>query len=231
MVRKVVVIYSGGLDSTTLLYHLRAEGNEVKALSVNYRQRHLERELAAAKTICGSLGVEQQIVDLTALVRLFGRNALSDQQVPVPESEYTAPTMQLTTVPNRNMLLLSIGLAWAISLECDAVAFGAHGGEYTPYPDCQPSFAEAMDRAARVCDWHPRQVLAPFVHLDKAGVVCRGAELGVPFELTWSCYKGGAKHCGKCGTCLDRRQAFQRAGVVDPTEYESETPVPAAHRS
>jgi 7-cyano-7-deazaguanine synthase len=117
------------------------------------------------------------------------------------------------------MILLSVGLAWAVSLGYDGVAFGAHAGQYTPYPDCQPAFAAAMDGAARVCDWEPRRVLAPFVELDKAGVVRRGAELGVPFELTWSCYNGGSKHCGRCGTCLDRRSAFKKAGVVDPTEY------------
>jgi 7-cyano-7-deazaguanine synthase len=231
--KQTVVIYSGGLDSTTLLYHLRAEGHEVKALSVNYRQRHLDRELAAATAICTRLGVEHRTVDLTALVGFLGQNSLSDPSIAVPESEYTTPTMQLTTVPNRNMVMLSVGLAWAVSLDYDAVAFGAHGGEYTPYPDCQPAFAEAMDEAAQVCDWKPRRVLAPFVNLDKAGVVRRGAELEVPFELTWSCYKGGAQHCGKCGTCLDRREAFRKAGVPDPTRYQDQIarPLQAAYRS
>jgi 7-cyano-7-deazaguanine synthase len=112
-----------------------------------------------------------------------------------------------------------VALAWAATLWYDAVAFGAHGGEYTPYPDCQPRFAEAMDRAAQVCDWGPLRVLAPFVGWDKAAVVRRGVELGVPFELTWSCYNGGAAHCGRCGTCLDRRKAFEKAGVPDPTQY------------
>jgi 7-cyano-7-deazaguanine synthase len=221
MARKVVVVYSGGLDSTIVLYHQLAAGDEVKALSVNYGQRHLERELAAAEAICSRLGVERRTVDLTALVGTLGRNSLSDPAVAVPHSEYTPATMQATTVPNRNMVLLSVGLAWAVSLDFDAVAFGAHGGDYTPYPDCQPAFAEAMDGAAKLCDWKPRHVLAPFIHLDKAGIVRRGAELGVPFELTWSCYEGGAKHCGRCGTCRDRRSAFHSAGVEDPTDYEN----------
>ena len=221
MSRKVVVIYSGGLDSTTVLYHLRAAGDEVKALSANYGQRHLERELAAAEAVCTRLGVERRTVDLTALVGFLGRNSLSDPTVAVPHGEYTPATMHVTTVPNRNMVLLSVGLAWAVSLDFDAVAFGAHGGEYTPYPDCQPAFAHAMDAAAKLCDWTSRRVLAPVINLDKAGVVRRGAELGVPFELTWSCYEGGAKHCGRCGTCRDRREAFRKAGVDDPTEYDA----------
>jgi 7-cyano-7-deazaguanine synthase len=217
--RKCVVVYSGGLDSTTLLYHLRAEGHTLKALSVDYGQRHREPEQAAARTICARLGVEQRTVDLTSLAGFLGRNSLSDPSVPVPAGEYAADTMRVTTVPNRNMILLSVALAWAASLRFDAVACGAHGGEYTPYPDCRPPFAEAMDRAAQVCDWEPLRVLAPFVTWDKAAVVRRGAELGVPFELTWSCYHGGATHCGRCGTCLDRRRAFDRAGVPDPTAY------------
>jgi 7-cyano-7-deazaguanine synthase len=221
MARNVVVIYSGGLDSTTLLYHLRAEGCVVKALSVDYRQRHRERELTAAREVCRRLGVEQQTVDLTALVGFFGRNSLSDQSVAVPEGAYTPATMQTTTVPNRNMVMLSVGIAWAASLGFDAVAFGAHGGEYTPYPDCRPAFAEAMDAAAWVCDWRPIRVLAPFVTWSKSDVVRRGAELGVPFELTWSCYDGGQKHCGRCGTCRDRLAAFAACGLRDSAAYES----------
>ena len=144
MAQKVVVIYSGGLDSTTLLYHLRAEGCAVRALSGDYRQRQAERELEAAAAICARLGVERRTVDLGALVGFLGRNSLSDPTVPVPEGGYAAATMRATTVPNRNMIMLSVGIAWAIGLGYDAVAFGAHGGEYTPYPDCRPTFAEAM---------------------------------------------------------------------------------------
>jgi 7-cyano-7-deazaguanine synthase len=108
-----------------------------------------------------------------------------------------------------------------VSLEFDAVAFGAHGGEYTPYPDCQPAFADAMDLAAQRCHTSPVRVLAPFVAWDKAAIVRRGIELGVPFGLTWSCYNGGEVHCGVCGTCLDRMRAFEKAGVRDPTVYRT----------
>lgn len=217
---RTVVIYSGGLDSTVVLYHLRAERHEVKALSVNYGQRHRARELVAADAVCSRLGVERRTVDLTALVGFFGGNALTNAGAALPEGEYAAETITVTAVPNRNMVLLSVGLAWAASLGFDAVAFGAHGGEHTNYPDCQPAFADAMDGAARVCDFRPLRVLAPFVNGVKADIVRRGAELGVPFELTWSCYAGGTVHCGKCSTCVDRRTAFQKAGVPDPTAYQ-----------
>ena len=211
---KYVVAFSGGLDSTTLLYHLRAEGHEVKALSADYGQRHGARERQAAEAITQLLGVERRVVDLTALAAFFGRNSLSDAAVPVPAGAYSEAGMKQTTVPNRNMVLLSVGLAWAASLPFDGVAFGAHGGEYTPYPDCQPAFAEAMDRAAAVCDWRPLRVLAPFATWSKGDIVNRGAELGVPFHLTWSCYQGGETPCGVCGTCVDRATAFADAGMT-----------------
>src|SRR5262249_33666324 len=158
----------------------------------------------------------------TALAGFFGGNALTNQGVALPEGGYAPETIGVTTVPNRNMVLLSVGIAWAAGLEFDAVAFGAHGGEHTNYPDCQPPFAEAMHLAAGVCDFRPIRVLAPFVTLVKTDIVRRGAELGVPFELTWSCYAGGEFHCGRCGTCIDRKAAFRQAGVKDPTQYEAD---------
>lgn len=219
---RTVVIYSGGLDSTTLLYHLRAEGHEVKALSVDYGQTHRTREMAAAEAVCTRLNVQRRTVDLTALIEFFGRNALTNAGVALPEGAYAQETIGQTTVPNRNMVLLSVGIAWAATLKFDGVAFGAHGGVHTNYPDCKPPFAEAMDRAARVCDFEPIRVLAPFVDWVKADIVRRGAELGVPFEDTWSCYAGREQHCGRCGTCIDRRTAFLRADVTDPTNYETD---------
>ncbi len=220
MNEKAIVIYSGGLDSTTLLYHLRNAGYELKALSVNYGQRHLHRELGAATAVCRRIGVDQSVLDLTSLVSFFGQNSLTNLSVDVPERPYAQSTIPLTTVPNRNMILLSVGIAWAVSLSFDAVAFGAHSGPRTNYPDCSPGFAEAMDGAARQCDERNISVLAPFVTWGKGDIVRRGVELGVPFELTWSCYKGGEKHCGQCGTCIDRQEAFKKCGLTDPAEYE-----------
>ncbi len=213
---KTIVILSGGLDSTTLLYHLKAEGHEVHALTFDYGQRH-KRELAAAAEVCQITATSQEIVDLSALAPLFGANALTDHSVDLPEGEYSEETISVSTVPNRNMIMLSVALGRAISLGFDAVAFGAHGGvNDVMYPDCSPEFATAMNGVAKVCDDHDLTVLAPFVQWEKSDIVKRGGELQVPFELTWSCYDGDETPCGNCGTCVDRRNGFATAGLLDP---------------
>ena len=209
MKRKTVVVFSGGLDSTTLLYHLIELGHEVKAISFDYGQRH-RKELDAASKIASNLRIEHRIVDVTGLVAIFGSNALTDYQVDVPHGEYSPHTMQVTVVPNRNMIMLSIATGWAIALGYDSVAFGAHSGEYTPYPDCQPVFAAALNAATHVCDASPIEVFAPFIRWSKGDIVLRGKILGVPFDMTWSCYEGGDEPCGKCSTCLDRLKAFEQ---------------------
>ena len=214
-----IVVYSGGMDSTTLLYHLRDAGHTVKAISVNYGQRHV-RELKAARQICAAIEVEHVIADLSAINPLLGDNSLSGRSVEVPEGHYAEESMKLTVVPNRNMIMLSVAIGWAISQQFDAVAYGAHSGDHAIYPDCRPEFAGAMDQAARLCDWREIELLRPLVHLDKGDIAQRGAELGVPFELTWTCYKGGEKHCGKCGACTERREAFAKYKLPDPTDYE-----------
>ncbi len=214
---RTALIYSGGVDSTVLLAHLLAEGREVHCLSVDYGQRH-RRELEAARAICAHYGVDHRLADLRALAPLFGSNALTGG-VKVPEGHYEEESMKATVVPNRNMLLISVATAWAVSLRAESVAYGAHGGDHAIYPDCRPEFAEALDRAVRLADWHEVRLERPFVKMDKADIVRRGAELDVPFGLTWSCYVGGERHCGKCGTCVERKEAFRLAGVADPTDY------------
>ncbi|NQV27286.1 MAG: 7-cyano-7-deazaguanine synthase, partial [Rhodopirellula sp.] len=134
MITRTVVIFSGGLDSTTLLYDLKAAGHALAALAVNYGQRH-SRELRCAQAICTETGIELTTLDLPGLTQIFGHNSLSDASVAIPEGRYQQDSMQQTTVPNRNMILLSIAAGWAISNHYEAIAFGAHSGEYTPYPD------------------------------------------------------------------------------------------------
>ena len=205
--RKTVVVFSGGLDSTTLLYHMIALDHDVKAISFDYGQRH-RKELASARAIANLLSIEHRIVDVTGLAAIFGANALTDHDTSVPHGEYSPETMQVTVVPNRNMIMIAIATGWAIASGYDSVAFGAHSGAYTPYPDCQPAFASAINSASLVCDYKPIEVLAPFVSLTKTDVVRRGKELGVDFDLTWSCYEGGERPCGKCSTCCDRINAI-----------------------
>jgi len=214
---KTILIYSGGIDSTVLLYHLRREGHGVRCLGINYGQRHL-RELEAAKAICGRAKVEYRMADLSALKPLLGGSALTSD-LEVPEGHYAEESMKQTVVPNRNMIMLSVAIGWAVSLKSDAVAYAAHAGDHPIYPDCRPEFVEAMNAAAGLCDWRKIRIIHPFINKTKAEIVRRGAELAVPFDMTWSCYKGGQIHCGKCGTCVERREAFELAGIADPTAY------------
>lgn len=215
---QTVLILSGGMDSATLLYYLLRRGDAVKTLSINYGQRHV-RELEAAAAIAAEAGVEHRIADLRAINPLLGSNSLSSRQIDVPHGHYAEESMKLTVVPNRNMILLSVALAWAISLKYDAVAYGAHSGDHAIYPDCRPEFADAMAEAARLCDWHEVKLLRPLVHLDKGEIAKLGHDLGVPFEKTWTCYEGGEVHCGKCGACRERLEAFSSQGLVDPVPF------------
>ena len=222
---RVVAVVSGGLDSTVLLYDLAERCAEVKALSVNYGQRHV-KELEFAKSICARLKISHEIADLRGISHLLAGSSLTSKDIAVPDGHYAEETMKATVVPNRNMILVAVGAAWAISNKYDAVAFAAHAGDHAIYPDCREEFAQALDKAVSLADWHSVTVARPFVTISKADIVRRGQKLGVPFEATWSCYKGGAIHCGTCGTCVERREAFSLAGVTDPTEYASQPPIP-----
>jgi len=220
----VVVIISGGLDSATLVYHLRAQGSDVRMLSFDYGQRHV-RELNCARLIAQDLQLCHHVVDLRPVGALLGGSALTDLRKAVPDGHYTDESMRATVVPNRNALMLDVAVAAAVTAGCDAVAFGAHGGDHVIYPDCRPEFVDAFTTSARMANdgflAAGFRVLAPFLHLTKAEIVRLGAGYGVPFERTWSCYRGGARHCGRCGTCTERREAFQLAQVPDPTCYEA----------
>jgi 7-cyano-7-deazaguanine synthase len=213
-----VVLLSGGMDSATLLYHLADAGHAVRGISFNYGQKHV-RELEAARELCARLDAPHRVADLRAITPLFGANSLTDRAVAVPHGHYEAENMKQTVAPNRNMIMLSLAMAWAISSECDAVAYGAHSGDHAIYPDCRPEFADAMQQAAALCDWRPLELLRPFVEMDKGDIALCGSRLGVPFELTWTCYEGAAVHCGLCGACAERKEAFAKHGLKDATVY------------
>ena len=219
---KAVVVLSGGMDSVTALYKARADGYECHAISFNYGQRH-KKELNFAQQICANLGISHQIVDLSNLTSLISNSALTGD-IAVPEGHYAADNMKLTVVPNRNMIMYSIAIGYAVNIKAKAIFVGVHAGDHFIYPDCRPQFIEALDVAAIIgndgfADKRFR-VIAPFLHVSKADIVGIGTKLQVPYELTWSCYKGGDKHCGKCGTCVERKEAFELAKVKDPTVYE-----------
>lgn len=225
MSTRTVLCFSGGLDSTVLLYHLRSLGHEVRPLMIHYGQRHW-RELEYAGRILGHLDLAylSESLDLEQLLKIMGGSSQTPKgtvkDVPVPEGHYAEESMKATVVPNRNMVLLSLATAWAVSMKAQHVAYAAHAGDHAIYPDCRPSFVGAMQKAVELCDWHPMQILVPFLAMTKSQIVGMGARLGVPFEKTYSCYKGGEKHCGKCGTCVERKEAFNLAAVTDPTIYE-----------
>jgi len=220
---KTILIHSGGMDSTVLLYHLLAEGHTVKALSIDYGQRH-RKELEFAAELTAQLGVEHKIADLRSVTELLAGSSLTSADIEVPEGHYAEDNMKATVVPNRNMILLSLAAGWAISNRYDHVSYAAHAGDHDIYPDCREEFTDALDKAIRLADWHEVSLHRPFVTKTKADIAALGAELGVPFEKTWSCYKGGELHCGRCGTCVERREAFHLAGIQDPTEYHLNAP-------
>lgn len=215
---KTIVVLSGGMDSAVLLAHLREADSRVAALSINYGQRH-QRELLHAKALAAHYGVRWQLADLSALQPLLAGSSQTSTHIAVPHGHYTDDSMKQTVVPNRNMLLLSVAGAWAISMKAESIAYGAHAGDHAIYPDCRPEFVESCAATLALADWHRVTIERPFVTWTKADICKRGAALNVPFDLTYSCYEGTPDHCGQCGTCIERREAFLVAGVVDPTRY------------
>jgi 7-cyano-7-deazaguanine synthase len=216
--QKVVLILSGGMDSTTLLYDLLAENKEVYTLSFDYGQKHM-KELEYASKTCEKLNVNHKILQLDVLNEV-APSALTRDQWEVPEGHYTEESMKQTVVPNRNMVMLSLATAYAISNGATKVYYGAHAGDHAIYPDCRKEFVEAMQKVILLCDWTKVELIAPYLDLDKGDIAIKGMELGVDYSLTWSCYKGNAKACGKCGSCTERLEAFKKAGMKDPIEYE-----------
>lgn len=229
--RRAVVVLSGGLDSTTLAYLFAEQGADLVLVSVDYGQRH-RVELDAARVIAERLGATHHVVDLSGLRVLLAGSALTDAEVDVPDGHYEAESMRSTVVPHRNALLLDVAVAAAVAVGADTVAYGAHGGDHAVYPDCRPEFVDAYRRMVHVAnEGHlPRgfRLVAPFLTLSKADIVRLGDAAGVPFAATWSCYRGGSVHCGTCGTCVERREAFEVAGVSDPTMYAAAAPVTGA---
>ncbi|MGF2735845.1 7-cyano-7-deazaguanine synthase QueC [Marinobacter sp. DUT-1] len=220
MTETVVVIYSGGMDSFTLLNLARARGYQVHALSFNYGQRHV-RELDCARQVCADLGIPHKEIDIRAMSGVMSGSSLTSD-IEVPEGHYEEDSMKATVVPNRNMILLSLATGYAVTVGASAVWFGAHGGDHAIYPDCRPEFVEKMDAVCRVANYEPVAIEAPFIRMDKGEILAEGLELGLDYSLTWTCYNGRDKACGRCGSCVERLEAFAANGVTDPLEYEEQ---------
>lgn len=220
---KPILLFSGGLDSTTLLYELRNSSSGVQALLFNYGQKHV-KELQFAAETCNRAGVEYTIADVSAIQPLIAKGSQSGNEE-VPDGHYAEESMKTTVVPNRNMIMLSIAIGYAITLGAETVYTAVHNGDHAIYPDCREEFIAGMDTVAQLCDWHKVRVVAPYVGISKADIVRHGIRIGVPYGDTWSCYKGQHFHCGTCGTCTERKEAFELAGVIDPTLYEAKAAV------
>lgn len=224
---KTLVLLSGGMDSVTALYWAVREHEVVGTVSFDYGSKHNANEIPMAEWHAGHLGVRHEVITLDFVNRLFTSDLLQGGGE-IPEGHYADENMKRTVVPFRNGIMLSIACGLAESREAEALVIAAHSGDHTIYPDCREPFMHAMADAMRHGTYAGIELLRPFIDCDKTEIARRGATLGVDFSRTWSCYKGGDIHCGKCGTCVERREAFLKAGLADPTVYESTDALPTA---
>lgn len=215
---KTVLILSGGMDSATLAYE--PDIGELLCLSFDYGQRHI-CELKAATAISKELRADHRIIHMNGFAEACPGSSLTDPSVPVPHGHYEAPTMKQTVVPSRNAIMLATAFGVAVANGANQVATAVHAGDHAIYPDCRASFLVALEDALNLGVWSENRILlvAPYLGMSKTDIAVRGANLGVPYALTWTCYEGGKKHCGLCGACQERKEAFRDAGIDDQTEY------------
>jgi len=216
--KRVIVLISGGMDSVCALYHAVRQWEVVAGLSFDYGSKHNHREIPFAAWHCEQLEVAHHVIKLDFMNELFSSDLLQSGGT-IPEGHYADENMRGTVVPFRNGIMLAIAAGLAESRDADGLVIAAHAGDHPIYPDCRTAFMDAMGAAIREGTYARPELLAPFIDMTKAEIAARGAELGVDFARTWSCYKGGVRHCGVCGTCTERREAFTLAGLEDPTIY------------
>jgi len=218
MTDKVVVIYSGGMDSFTVLNKAIKDGKEVFALSFDYGQRHV-KELECASTVCKQLNVHHKVIDISAINQLLAGSSLTDD-IEIPEGHYEAENMKSTIVPNRNMILLSLAVGYAVSVGAAQVYYGAHSGDHAIYPDCRPEFVQKMNDVCLIANYESVEIFSPYLNVNKTAILTDGLTMGLDYSNTWTCYNGREKACGKCGACQERLEAFHDNNTVDPIEYE-----------
>ena len=222
---RAIVLLSGGMDSVAVLYEAHGMYEVAATLSFHYGSKHNDRELPFAAWHSARLGVPHQVVPLNFIGQFFKSDLLQSGE-DIPKGHYEEQSMKKTVVPFRNGIMLSVAAGFAESMEAGLLLIAAHSGDHAIYPDCRADFMAAMSEAVRLGTYAAVSISAPFTAMTKAGIARRGAELGVDFARTWSCYMGGEIHCGECGTCVERREAFLLSGVPDPTEYRSLAPLP-----
>ena len=212
-----VIIVSGGMDSITLLYDHKDE--IALGISFDYGSNHNAREIPFAKMHCERLGIKHITINLDFMHQYF-KSSLLDGAEAIPEGHYADDNMKSTVVPFRNGIMLSIAIGIAESNNLDQVFIANHGGDHTIYPDCRPEFINAIDAAATAGTYNNVKVVAPYTKITKSDIARIGKKLGIDYTETWSCFKGGEVHCGKCGTCVERKEALAEAGIEDKTMYE-----------
>lgn len=213
-----VIVVSGGMDSITLLYDKKEE--IALAVTFDYGSKHNAREIAWAKVHCGRLGIRHIVIKLDFMQKYFTSSLLEGGDE-IPKGHYADENMKSTVVPFRNGIMLSVAAGIAESNGLKKILIANHGGDHTIYPDCRPEFIGAMDRAIANGTYEDVRIDAPYTNITKADIAKIGKRLGIDYSETWSCYKGGERHCGKCGTCIERKEAMALAGIDDRTEYES----------
>jgi 7-cyano-7-deazaguanine synthase len=218
MTNKVVVIFSGGMDSFTVLNRALKDGKEVYALTFDYGQKHV-KEIACASKVCQQLGVAHKVIDISAINQLLAGSSLTDD-IDIPEGHYEADNMKSTVVPNRNMILLSLAVGYAVSVKASQVYYGAHSGDHAIYPDCRPEFVMKMNDVCQIANYEAVEIFSPYLNDNKSDILTDGLKMGLSYEDTWTCYNGREKACGKCGACQERLEAFADNNVTDPLPYE-----------
>ena len=212
-----IIIVSGGMDSVTLLYDYK--DRIALGISFDYGSNHNAKEIPFAKLHCERLGIKHVTISLDFMHQYF-KSSLLEGADAIPEGHYQDENMKSTVVPFRNGIMLAIAAGMAESYGLSHVMIANHGGDHAIYPDCRPEFISAMSNATEAGSYNGVTVLAPYTNITKGDIARRGKELGIDYNETWSCYKGGEKHCGKCGTCVERKEALHYAGIEDTTEYE-----------
>lgn len=215
--KNVLMVLSGGMDSVTMLHEYRSE--IALAVTFGYGANHNVREAECARWNCKQLGIELIEIDLEFMGRYFESSLLSGADA-IPEGHYADDNMRSTVVPFRNGIMLAVAAGLAESRGLTTVMIANHAGDHAIYPDCRAGFVEAMKQAIRQGTYAPVELRAPYTMLTKGQIAARGARFGVDYAHTYSCYKGGERHCGRCGTCVERREALAEAGIEDPTLYE-----------
>ena len=212
-----IIIVSGGMDSVTLLYDFKDRIS--LGISFDYGSNHNAKEIPFARWHCEQLGIEHITIDLAFMPQYF-KSSLLEGADAIPEGHYADENMKSTVVPFRNGIMLSIAAGIAESRGLKYVMMANHGGDHTIYPDCRAEFVEAMSEATKAGTFPGIEILAPYTNITKADIARKGKELGIDYSKTWSCYKGEDVHCGKCGTCVERKEALLDAGIEDTTIYE-----------